>query len=524
VPLESGLVSRMIEQAQTRVEGSNFDVRKHLLEYDDVLNQQRARVYEMRERIFEKEEIDDDIREMLAVEIERHIQLAEKDEEGPWRLFAWLDQIQPPQRLGTGEVLPSFTVKVVVDELLAAPESSRRDQLLELAGRAMDEEADHLAAALDRQVGQIEQHTEQAKRENREAVETALEGAELEAREQQTAISPRAMVDAAAAVAPIAKDGIPRELLTPERSYELKKHLLSLAEDAAWARAAAQASAWLQRRTGLAHVRAQLEKALAERRKRVLKEVEEQIRAVSSEVLEERTLAGLLAAVTMRTQTVFDRDTHQRRAIASARFSWVYLAAQLAAGEADRRSGRLAEVVQDHLDTALESLRGEWGRTLLTRYGEETLPSLPPDFQSAIREVFLGGESGTALDEVSLKDWPEKTRRIVAPVIGGRVLTRAHRELMLGMIGQSWVEYLTNMEALRTSIGLEAYAQRDPLVTYKSRAVDLFQDLMRQVRAGVISRIYLMNLRAAPASAPAGAPAASAAEEPSAPRRKRHRH
>ena len=38
MPLEVGLVARLIEQSQTRVEGSNFDVRKHLLEYDDVLN------------------------------------------------------------------------------------------------------------------------------------------------------------------------------------------------------------------------------------------------------------------------------------------------------------------------------------------------------------------------------------------------------------------------------------------------------------------------------------------------------
>ena len=38
MPLEIGLVGRIVEQSQTRVEGANFDVRKHLLEYDDVLN------------------------------------------------------------------------------------------------------------------------------------------------------------------------------------------------------------------------------------------------------------------------------------------------------------------------------------------------------------------------------------------------------------------------------------------------------------------------------------------------------
>ena len=38
LPIESGMVGRLVEQSQERVEGANFDVRKHLLEYDDVLN------------------------------------------------------------------------------------------------------------------------------------------------------------------------------------------------------------------------------------------------------------------------------------------------------------------------------------------------------------------------------------------------------------------------------------------------------------------------------------------------------
>ena len=48
IPIESGMVGRLVEQSQTRVEGANFDVRKHLLEYDDVLNTQRERIYTQR--------------------------------------------------------------------------------------------------------------------------------------------------------------------------------------------------------------------------------------------------------------------------------------------------------------------------------------------------------------------------------------------------------------------------------------------------------------------------------------------
>ena len=51
VPIESKLISRAIENAQKKVESHNFDIRKHLLEYDDVLNKQREVVYELRRLI-----------------------------------------------------------------------------------------------------------------------------------------------------------------------------------------------------------------------------------------------------------------------------------------------------------------------------------------------------------------------------------------------------------------------------------------------------------------------------------------
>ncbi len=51
VPISHGLVSRAIEQAQVKVEGFNFDMRKHLVEYDDVLNKQREIIYARRKKV-----------------------------------------------------------------------------------------------------------------------------------------------------------------------------------------------------------------------------------------------------------------------------------------------------------------------------------------------------------------------------------------------------------------------------------------------------------------------------------------
>ena len=51
IPIEAGLVNRAIENAQTKVEGHNFDIRKHVLQYDEVVNEQRNRIYDQRRRI-----------------------------------------------------------------------------------------------------------------------------------------------------------------------------------------------------------------------------------------------------------------------------------------------------------------------------------------------------------------------------------------------------------------------------------------------------------------------------------------
>ena len=53
IPIESRMVSKSIERAQKQVEARNFEIRKHLLEYDDVMNKQREAVYNLRRRILE---------------------------------------------------------------------------------------------------------------------------------------------------------------------------------------------------------------------------------------------------------------------------------------------------------------------------------------------------------------------------------------------------------------------------------------------------------------------------------------
>lgn len=70
VPVEHPLVSRSIESAQKKVESRNFDMRKHVLEYDDVMNQQREVIYSQRRRVLMGEDLRESLQEMIGRVVE----------------------------------------------------------------------------------------------------------------------------------------------------------------------------------------------------------------------------------------------------------------------------------------------------------------------------------------------------------------------------------------------------------------------------------------------------------------------
>ena len=69
-PIEHNLISKAIENAQRKVEGHNFDIRKHLLEYDDVMNKQREVIYRQRREVLSGEDLAEVIADMIADQVE----------------------------------------------------------------------------------------------------------------------------------------------------------------------------------------------------------------------------------------------------------------------------------------------------------------------------------------------------------------------------------------------------------------------------------------------------------------------
>ena len=70
MPIEAKMLTKSIESAQKKVEGRNFGIRKHVLQYDDVMNKQREIIYAERRRVLEGENLEEQVQEMIKGMIE----------------------------------------------------------------------------------------------------------------------------------------------------------------------------------------------------------------------------------------------------------------------------------------------------------------------------------------------------------------------------------------------------------------------------------------------------------------------
>jgi preprotein translocase subunit SecA len=134
--IESGIVGKTIESAQTRVEGFNFDIRKRVVEFDDVINRQRETIYAERDKVLRNEDLTDTIRVFLDEDldeiVERHLGSASEGgtEEGIAdivlelnRMGLGADHVKPDELhelRGASEVAEHL--KEIADQLLEARE------------------------------------------------------------------------------------------------------------------------------------------------------------------------------------------------------------------------------------------------------------------------------------------------------------------------------------------------------------------------------------------------------------------
>ncbi len=124
VPIEHGMVTKSIERAQKQVEAQNFSIRKHLLEYDDVMNKQRHAVYDMRRMVLEGKDTREHLMRLVDEVVEWYADsyCSEKASPSDWSLeslqgalketFGVETPLPELRALGRGEMVPRLVERI----------------------------------------------------------------------------------------------------------------------------------------------------------------------------------------------------------------------------------------------------------------------------------------------------------------------------------------------------------------------------------------------------------------------------
>jgi preprotein translocase subunit SecA len=494
LPLEVRLVGNVIEQSQHRIEGANFDVRKHLLEYDDVLNNQRAQIYGQRDRIFVKEDLSDDIEEMLELEIKERVKVGLEDEEGPWKLIAWLEQVQPP--FMTGERLfPSFGLSLLLKEL--ADSQNFRQAVRELVSRTIVLENEHHLRAIEGLIETTEQSLEAQINFRHDSLDAYFEG--LRDMDDAERPRPQKMLEEINALVGLQMRLNNEQLRAMDEDPDgAKETIRNLIDGNLTAIYASRVISAVQNRFGeplgekfeisswddaAAKIMEAAEEALKRRQERLVGENGQIARDIDNLLpreLNDTNKLQLLLNISQGARTAFDQKTHRQIKQVYNRFSYIFLIAKLLEGLAEEQ---VTEDVLNHLEEAQEALQMAWGEREYARLASNA--QRLADYGEAAKKAF--GEDRLNEPAASLG---ESDREALIEAIGEYILNEVHRQLLLSATSELWVDYLTRIEALRVSIGLEAYAQRDPLVQYKRQASEMFSQLVEDIRGLVISRVF----------------------------------
>ena len=102
----------------------------------------------------------------------------------------------------------------------------------------------------------------------------------------------------------------------------------------------------------------------------------------------------------------------------------------------------------------------------------------------------LGEDLVAEWGSAQFEELENEQRSLLSAYLGRRIMGRIERRVLLHTISRLWIGYLTDIEDLRRGIGLEAYGQRDPLVEYKRRAFELFEELGDNIRRTAVRSLF----------------------------------
>jgi len=464
--IESRMVSRRIEGAQKKVEERNFDIRKNLLEYDEVMDEQRKRVYSFRQSLLEGAPPKEMIVEMIDSQIEDAARRFLTDDYGAASFAEWVGQ-----RLGV-ELTTRDVKGASFEDAEEIARTRAQRQLRETIRQAMEEnlpaDADPSEWTWQALANWANTRFELSLKDKDLRKYAVVDGDEFRFGQE----------DLEEFLNDKAVESLQKIDLAPAREFLLSD----------WGRRSL--SGWVHHKFALAidpATWAELDRAEIVRQVQTharnlynLKEAELPARIALMRFLGERSQhqaprydrEGLAAWASTRYHTVIDAEALRPLLRSEIEAMLIDLAHQHYQGarlaeelEASLAAARLAGLPGDpdttphhprdataHDPRALADLASWAHQSLGLELGADTLASMPA---TQIRRTLL-----SALDA---NHRPE--------------MCEIEKAVLLQILDSSWMEHLRAMDHLRSSIGLQGYAQIDPKVEYKREGMKIFAEM-----------------------------------------------
>ena len=149
-PIEHKMLTNAIENAQKKVEGRNFNIRKHVLQYDDVMNQQREIIYTQRKQVLDGENLKTSIVNMIETMVDNIISTYTGESQYPddWILEGLIEYAETI-------FIPKAALKITREELEDLTRESLKEELLDIAMKRYDDRENELGSELMRELERV---------------------------------------------------------------------------------------------------------------------------------------------------------------------------------------------------------------------------------------------------------------------------------------------------------------------------------------------------------------------------------
>ncbi len=477
--IESKMVSRRIEGAQKKVEERNFDARKNLLEYDEVMDEQRKRVYSFRQRLLDGEPTKDAILDMIDEQIKTNADRFLADDYGLASFAEWAGQ-----RLGVDLSPRDFKGASFED----AEESARHEAQRQSEAQIREALEENLPFDADPAewnwlaLASWANTRYSLNLKDKDLRKFAKFGRDDEG-ETTAELDREGLVDLIAESA--------RKMI---ESVDLKPASEFL--DAEFGRRTL--AGWAHHKFGLT-----LDPAgwSSLGRAEVIRRVQAEARALyARKEAEFPVQVGLTRYLAERTQTQqprYDRDG-------------------LASWATDRFGAPLdVEILRNKLRPEMEAFLNDFAhqhyhgstvsdaleKAIDRAYGPPATEGRPAPIPNPQGIVDL---SAWARQELGVETTPDELATIGRSAARSRLMTaldakyrpemrEMEKALLLQILDSSWMEHLRAMDHLRSSVGLRGYAQVDPKVEYKREGMKIFEEMWSGVGDKVTDLVFKME-------------------------------